>query len=120
VLLPIVFLPLIMFTTGICWILSSLGVFLRDLGNVVQVVVQLLFFATPVTYPLTRIGDPRIRLAMLINPLTSMVVNFHRVTNEGLPPELGSYSYSLAAGALAAIVGYAWFMKIKRAFADVI
>jgi ABC-type polysaccharide/polyol phosphate export permease len=49
-----------------------------------------------------------------------MVVNFHRVTNEGLPPELGSYSYSLAAGALAAIVGYAWFMKIKRAFADVI
>jgi len=119
IFLPVVVLPLMIFTMGICWILSSLGVFLRDIGNVVQVVVQLLFFATPVTYPLSRLPPIAAKL-MLINPLAPMVINFRRVVTEGILPDWFSYSTSLLVAFLTAAVGYWWFMKIKRAFADVI
>jgi lipopolysaccharide transport system permease protein len=96
-----------------------LGTFLRDTGNVVQVVVQLLFFATPVTYPLSKLG-PTARKILLCNPLTMMIVNFRRCVTEGLPPDGLSYAVSLLIAVVAAMAGYWWFMKLKRAFADVI
>jgi lipopolysaccharide transport system permease protein len=119
VLLPVVFLPLAILTAGVCWILSSLGVFLRDIGNVVVVVVQLLFFATPITYPLSRL-TPLEQKVMSLNPLTAMIVNIRQVVNVGTPPNWSSYCLSLGVSCVVVIVGYAWFMKIKRAFADVI
>ena len=86
----------------------------------VQVVVQLLFFATPVTYPLTRLPPIAAKL-MLINPLAPMVINFRRVVTEGILPDWFSYSAEdLLFAFVTAAVGYWWFMKIKLAFADVI
>ncbi|MDP9173334.1 MAG: ABC transporter permease [Planctomycetota bacterium] len=119
IFLPVVFLPLAILTAGLCWILSSLGVFLRDIGNIVQVAVQLLFFLTPITYPLSRLSLQGQRV-MLLNPLALMIVNIRRVVNFGAAPEWKSYFISLTAASVVAILGYAWFMKIKRAFADVI
>lgn len=118
-LLPVAFLPLAILTTGLCWIISSLGVFLRDIGNVVQVAVQLLFFASPITYSMSRLGTTAQRV-MCLNPLTLIIMNIRRVINFGQPPDWLSYFESLAVACALAMLGYAWFMKIKRAFADVI
>jgi lipopolysaccharide transport system permease protein len=119
IFLPVVFLPVAIFACGFCWFLSSLGVFLRDIGNVVQVVVQLLFFATPITYPLSRLSETG-RKIMWLNPLAAMIANFRRVVNVGVSPDWTSYLVTMAVACVFAVLGYAWFMKIKRAFADVI
>ncbi len=119
ILLPLALLPLVIFTSGVCWILSSLGVFLRDIGNIVTVLLQLLFFLTPVTYPMSRLS-PRARDIMNLNPLTSMIDNFRLVLSEGKLPHWRSWSVGMLFSLLVATIGYAWFMKIKRAFADVL
>lgn len=118
--LPVVYVPLVLLTLGAAWLLASLGVFLRDIGNVVSVVVSLLFFLTPIAYPITAIADGRMRWAIELNPLTGIVDNFRRVVNGGRAPDWVSLGIATALSALLALFGYAWFMKFKRAFADVI
>jgi lipopolysaccharide transport system permease protein len=52
-LFPVVLLPLILFTLGISWILASLGVYLRDVGQIVGVITTALMFLSPIFYPVT-------------------------------------------------------------------
>src|SRR5215471_10559134 len=55
VFLPLIYLPLILLCLGLGWFLSSLGVYVRDIGHTVIIVVQMLFFMTPIFYPLTAV-----------------------------------------------------------------
>ena len=121
--LPVVCVPLVLLTSGLCWFLASLGVFLRDVGQFISVVVQLLFFLTPITYPLAVLDHPETSWAltfMRFNLLATIVENFRRVVNEGVAPQWGALGGVTVVSAALAVLGYAWFMKIKRAFADVI
>jgi lipopolysaccharide transport system permease protein len=54
-LLPLVLLPLLMFALGLGWLLASLGVFVRDISYTIGLVVQALFFLTPIFYPLASV-----------------------------------------------------------------
>jgi len=57
VALPLLFIPLALFTLGISWMLAALGVFFRDLPNLVGPLVQLLFFLTPIVYDRSMLND---------------------------------------------------------------
>jgi lipopolysaccharide transport system permease protein len=118
-LLPIVALPLVFFSLGLSWLLASLGVFVRDISYTVVLVVQVLFFLTPIFYPLQTIPEPY-QAILRLNPLTSAVENFRRVILWGGQPSwIGLLLWLLATGAVM-LLGYTWFMKTKKAFADVI
>jgi lipopolysaccharide transport system permease protein len=117
--LPLVYLPLVAFTLGVSWFLASLGVFVRDVRNFVGVIVQLLFFLTAIFYPLSAV-PAAVRPLFQLNPLATIVENFRRVVIWGLTPDwLWLGGVTLFSG-LVMLGGYMWFMKIKRAFADVI
>ena len=117
--LPLVVLPICLGTLGISWIVASLGVFVRDVGHAVALAVQALFFATPVFYKIDRVPE-QFQLVMQLNPLSRALENARGVMIESALPHWGFWSLSLAAGVLVAVVGYAFFMKSKRAFADVL
>jgi len=116
---PLLLLPVCLTTVGIAWVLASLGVFLRDVEHAVQVMVSMLFFATPIFYSLDRVPPPYRRL-LEFNPLTHAVEGMRRALMWGQSPDAGWYAFSLVASALLALLGYAFFMKSKRAFADVL
>jgi lipopolysaccharide transport system permease protein len=119
VLLPLVAVPLVFLTLGVAWFLASLGVFIRDIGYAIGLVVQVLFFLTPIFYPLDAV-PPAFRPLILVNPLAPVAENFRRVIMWGdLPSWRGLALWILITGA-AMVLGYAWFMKTKKAFADVI
>jgi lipopolysaccharide transport system permease protein len=119
VLVPVVILPLVLLSLGLAWFLASLGVFVRDLGHLVGLIVQVLMFATPIFYPLE--GIPlRLRPLISVNPLTPIVENMRRVIFRGESPQWLALGAWTAATAVVALLGYAWFMKTKKAFADVI
>jgi lipopolysaccharide transport system permease protein len=119
VLVPVVILPLILLSLGLAWFLASLGVFVRDLGHLVGLLVQVLMFATPIFYPLE--GIPlRLRPLISVNPLTPIVENMRRVIFRAEPPPWLALCAWTAATAVVTLLGYAWFMKTKKAFADVI
>lgn len=119
VFIPLVLLPLIILTTGLAWMLASLGVFLRDVGQTVVIITTVLLFLSPVFYPLTAVPK-RFRPIIMTNPLTFIIEQAREVLIWGhLPNWMGLGIYTLAA-ALVAWAGYAWFQKTRKGFADVL
>ncbi len=117
--LPLVLLPLCLATVGVGWLLAALGVFIRDVGPVVTLVVQALFFTTPVFYSVDRV-PAAFQVVMRLNPLTHALEDARRVMIAGQPPVWAWWAASLAFSIAIALLGYAFFMKSKRAFADVL
>lgn len=118
-LLPLVALPLVFLSLGVGWLLASLGVFVRDIGYTVALAVQVLFFATPIFYSFDSVPAPFNALIRL-NPLASVVENFRRVILWGELPSWGGWALWTSLSFVVMVLGYAWFMKTKKAFADVI
>lgn len=118
-LIPVVLLPVVFISLGLLWALASLGVFIRDLSYTVTLVLQILFFATPIFYPAEAI-PPSVRAIVLFSPLASVVDGLRAVIFAGNLTGWRSLVASGALGLVTMIVGYAWFMRTRRAFGDVI
>lgn len=116
IVLPVV--PLVFMALGASWFLAALGVFLRDISHAVTILVQVLFFLTPIVYPLSAVPQPY-RELLAINPLTPMVEMMRGAAMWGQVPDWRWFTLSLVISLLVFQVGYAFFMKSKRAFADV-
>lgn len=117
--LPVLLIPQLLLTLGLCWFLAALGAFVRDLGQVMSFLLTLWFFLTPICYPETQL--PASALAILgKNPVFTLVHDYRRILLEGQAPEWHSL-WKLWAVALAACLGgHAWFYKLRKSFADVI
>ena len=119
VLAPLVVLPLIILTLGLAWMLASLGVFLRDVGQTIGIITTIMLFLAPVFYPITALPE-EMRPWIMANPLTFIIEQAREVLIWGrLPNWTGLGIYTLAATALA-WAGYAWFQKTRKGFADVL
>jgi len=117
--LPILIIILLMQIIGLSWILSSLGVFLRDLTSTIQLIIQFLFFLTPITYPLSFVPE-KFATIYKLNPLVGIVENFRQVILAGKPPVLMDVLYPLGCGVFFCIAGFYCFQRFRRAFADVV
>jgi lipopolysaccharide transport system permease protein len=116
---PVVLLPLVAGVAGFAWLLSSLGVFLRDVGQTVGVVVMLLLFLAPIFFPLSSV-QPGLRLVVELNPLTWFVEAARDVLLWGVWPSASSWLIAAAAGLVTALGGLWWFQKTRKGFADVL
>jgi lipopolysaccharide transport system permease protein len=119
ILIPLVLLPLVILTIGLAWILASIGVFIRDVGQSIGIITTVLMFLSPVFYPVTAVPE-RFRPFILANPLTFIIEQAREVLIWGhLPDLIGLSIYTLVA-VFIAWVGYAWFQKTRKGFADVL
>jgi lipopolysaccharide transport system permease protein len=118
VLLPLVWLPLLLGSLAISWVLASLGVFLRDIGQLIGVLLSMLMYLSPIFFPITALPE-KWRPVLNINPLALVIEQTRAVLVEGRPP---SPTY-LILGSLLALVAceaaYRLFEKSRRAFPDV-
>lgn len=117
--LPLSWLPLAILTLGLAWLLASLGVFLRDLAQVMGPAVSALLFLSPVFYPVEAL-PPALQPWLHLNPLTVPIEATRQMAVFAQPPAWGALAlYGLFALAVAAF-GYLWFAKTKKGFADVL
>jgi lipopolysaccharide transport system permease protein len=118
-LFPVVILPLLFFVLGLSWLLASLGVYLRDVAQVIGIITTALMFLSPIFYPASAL--PQRYLTFLeLNPLTQVIEQTRDVLIWGHPPQIIALSEQIAIGALLAWVGFAWFQKTRKGFADVL
>jgi lipopolysaccharide transport system permease protein len=118
-LFPVVVLPLLIATIGIAWLLASLGVFLRDVAQTTNIVTTVLLFLSPVFYPASALPPPY-RTLFALNPLTFIIEQSREAVIWGrLPDWQGLLVYSVCA-VLVAAVGFWWFQRTRRGFADVV
>ncbi|MBV5329462.1 MAG: ABC transporter permease [Chlorobium sp.] len=116
---PLVLLPLVILTTAFAWMLASLGVFLRDVGQTIGIITTVMLFLAPVFYPVTAVPE-ELRPWLMANPLTFIIEQAREVLIWGhLPNWMGLGLYTLAATGTA-WAGYAWFQKTRKGFADVL
>jgi lipopolysaccharide transport system permease protein len=117
-LLPVVIVPIACLSLGIAWALSALGVFVRDLQPSVALVLQVLFFVTPIFYPLQAVPAAA-RPVIAWNPLATLVEQVRQVVVFGQVPALWPLVTSWGVALVVMQLGYAVFMRSKKAFADV-
>lgn len=118
-LLPLLLLPLLMFVMGVSWALASLGVYLRDVGQLIGVFITMLMFLTPIFYPASAL-PPAYQLLIMLNPLSAPIEMARDLMYWGeLPNPLHVLMYGVAALAVA-MLGFAWFQKTRKGFADVL
>ena len=118
-LLPLVMLPLVLFIMGLSWVLASLGVFLRDISQFIGVMVMVLFFLSPIFYPATSFPE-KYRHILYLNPLTPVIEMVREVLFWGKMPDFTMLGIYLLATGFIASLGFAWFQKTRKGFADVI
>jgi lipopolysaccharide transport system permease protein len=118
-LLPVVLLPMLCLTMGLSWLLASLGVYLRDVSQVILLVTTALLFLSPIFYPISALPEDIQRFIQL-NPMTSIVEDVRGVLVQNTVPEWGGLLLRLAGSAFVAWLGFAWFQKTREGFADVL
>ena len=118
-LLPLVILPLLLFIMGLTWGLASLGVYLRDISQFIGMVTMVLMFLSPIFYPASALPE-QYRHLLLLNPLTPAIEQARDVLFWGKVPDMTILSVYLLGAALVAWLGFAWFQKTRKGFADVL
>jgi lipopolysaccharide transport system permease protein len=116
---PFLLLPLLLLIMGISWFLSSVGVFLRDVGQVIGILTTVLLFMAPVFYPASMLPEPY-RTLLYLNPLTFFIEQTRDVLMYGVAPNWIGLAVSYAICTFCAWIGYAWFQKTRKGFADVL
>src|SRR5204863_10013574 len=117
--LPVLVIPQILLTAGICWFLAALGVFVRDLAHVNGFLLTLWFFLTPICYPETSLPAAAVRI-LSKNPMFILVRGYRAALLEGTAPNFGPLWKVWVISSVIFILGHAWFHKLRKSFADII
>ena len=118
-LTPIIIFPLILMILGFSWAFASLGVYLRDLSQVISMVSTISLFLAPVFYPIDALPET-FRALLIWNPITLPIIQLRDLMLWGKPLQWQDWLISLAIGASICQIGYWWFQKSRRGFADVL
>lgn len=90
--LPALILLNLLFALGAGLILGVLNVFMRDIGQVVPVVLQAMFWLTPVVYSLSILPE-RLQYWFKFNPMYPIIASYQNVLVFGKPPLWGSLGW---------------------------
>jgi lipopolysaccharide transport system permease protein len=117
--LPVAMVPLIGLCLGLSWFLAAVAVYVRDVSYAAGLATQMLFFLTPIFYPIDLVPET-LRPILRLNPLSEVVEGFRRVLVWHQPLDWGSWINVTFVATIVLLLGYTWFMKTKTGFADVI
>lgn len=117
--MPVILMPLLLFTMGLAWACSALGVFFRDVAQVMPFLSQVVLYASAVFYSRARITPP-FWAVLKWNPFLHTVVLSRNALLWSRPVGLESLAYTYLCGAAAFLIGRWTFRKLQPAFADVI
>lgn len=118
-LVPVFLFGLILFTMGTGLLLAALMVWYRDVKYTLPVLVQLGLFVTPVIYPASFVPQ-RFQPFLFLNPMTGLVEGFRicLLTERWPDPALTAISLAVAVGVF--VLGWVYFQRAERSFADII
>lgn len=116
---PLILFPFCLFVLGLSWALASLGVFLRDIHQFIGVVTTVLMFLSPIFYPATALPKTYQQL-IYINPLAVVIEQARDVLFWGKTPDFFMVGIYWVVSLATAWIGFAWFQKTRKGFADVL
>lgn len=118
-LLPLILMPVFVFTLGMAFALAAIGVYLPDVRQIMNPLTRMLFYLTPIVYPITIVPE-EYRSFFWLNPMTIMVHHLQTILIQGQVPNWITLGYFYVAAALMFFAGFGLFKRLKSGFADVI
>lgn len=118
-LFPVVMVPLVLAAVGSAWFLAALGVYLRDVTHLTGPLTTILLFVSPVFFPVDSV-PVEYRQWLALNPLTFIIESSRDTLIFGRVPDAGQWLQVTAASLAFSWLGFAWFQKTRKGFADVV
>ena len=116
---PVIIALQLLFAIGLNWIIASLAVYLPDFGQVINLLLTVWMFLTPIFYPLD-VVPPRALIIFQLNPMAHLVKMYRGVFMTGEIPGLVTFFGTAFFCMVIFLLGYFWFMQSKKGFADVL
>jgi lipopolysaccharide transport system permease protein len=116
---PLIIAPLLPLILGLSWFLSSLGVFIRDIGQVIGLLTSVLMFLSPIFYPASVLPES-IQKFLFLNPLTFIIEQTRSVILLGNMPDWAGLTLYFIPSLFISWAGFLWFQKTRKGFADVL
>jgi lipopolysaccharide transport system permease protein len=117
--LPLVIAAFLPFLLGLSWFLSALGVYVRDVGQMMVMVVSMGMFLSPVFYSSKALPEI-LQNWMWLNPLSFVIESVRAVLLQGLWPDWGGLLAYAAGASAVAVLGASFFRLTRKGFADVL
>lgn len=117
--LPIIILPFCFFMLGLSWGLASLGVYLRDISQIVGLLVTAIMFLSPIFYSVEALPE-KFRTLLYLNPLTPFIAQARNVMYWGKPPDWDVLAICYLVSFIIAWGGFVWFQLTRKGFPDVV
>jgi len=117
--MPLVWAPMVPLLLGLSWLLSGLGTYVRDVGQVLGPLMSALMFLSPIFFPVEAL-PAWIRPWLQFNPLAVPITQTRRVLMEGAWPDWSAWALHAGLCILTALIGSLWFARVRKGFADVV
>lgn len=118
-LTPVIILPFLMLVMGLTWLLSALGVYLRDIGQIISPLLTAMMFLSPVFYPLSSV-NPKLQWIYHLNPITFVVEDLRAALLHNLAPNWTEWLIYSVVCAIIMAIGFLFFQRTRKGFSDVI
>lgn len=102
---------------GIAFITSSLTVYFRDLQHILGIIIQLLFYATPIAYSIKQVPE-NLQWIVKINPMSYLIDGYREIFYNKAMPDFYGLGIALSIGIGLCIIGFFTFKKLERRFAE--
>jgi lipopolysaccharide transport system permease protein len=119
-LLPIVWLPQLLITSGFAYLTAGLTVFLRDIPQSLGVILNLWFYMTPIVYPLKVIPEDWRPWILWLNPIAAIAEVHREIVLIGEIKHWGEWAIALLLSSLVFTIGLLVYRRLRPAFADVL
>ncbi len=119
-LLPLVWLPQLLLTAGLGYLAAGLTVFLRDIPQTLNVILNIWFYVTPIVYPITSIPESWRNWVLWLNPLAAIVEVYREFVLTGEVKHWGELGIAFSISVVVFFVGISVYKKLRPAFADVL
>ena len=102
---------------GVALIVSSLTVYFRDLLHILGILIQLLFYATPIVYSIDSV-PARLKWIVKINPMSYLIESYRNIFYNRIAPNFKSLLIAFTIGIILCLIGYFTFVKLEKKFAE--
>lgn len=118
-LFPIVILPMILMFMGLAWFFAALGVYLRDIEQVMGTLITFLLFTSTVFFSIEHAPNA-IKPILLLNPITQIINDLRNILVYGFFPDFSNLSIYFGFALISFYLGYMFFNKVQKGFSDVL
>ena len=107
----------IIVSIGIAFIVSSLTVYFRDLLHLLGILMQLLFYATPIVYSMDSV-PASMKWLLMLNPMSYLIEGYRNIFYNKTMPNFEGLLIALVMGVILCVCGYFIFRKLEKRFAE--